>query len=256
LEWGTVTEQSMQTISRAVNILKAFSQKEKELSLAELHRKLGLSKSSLQRILNTLVLQGLIDKDENRKTYRLGIELYFLGHLVEENSNLMSIAKPYMKHLNERFDETISLSIIHHNKRKCIGYIASNHELAALTYIGQYSPLYAGSSAKCLMAYLPDDEVEELLDGEDFETFTTKTIKNKEKLLDELHSIRENGFSISYGERVPGTFSISAPIIDRFNRVIAAISILMPTVRVEETQIEEYIEQVKETAKLISMKLS
>ena len=89
-------EDAMQTIDRSIRILKTFTLEDNVLSLADLHRKLGLSKSSLQRILNTLVLNGFLDKDEKKKTYQLGIELYFLGQLVEKNTNLLSVSRPFV----------------------------------------------------------------------------------------------------------------------------------------------------------------
>ncbi|MFE4351603.1 IclR family transcriptional regulator [Peribacillus butanolivorans] len=246
----------MQTINRAIEVLKSFSPEEKELTLADFHRKLGLSKSSLQRILNTLVSQGLIDKNEERKSYRLGIELYFLGHLVEKNSNLMSVAKSEMKSLSEFFGETVCLSIIHQNMRKCIGYVASNHELRSLTYIGQYSPLYAGASAKSLLSLLSDYEVNKLLDSMTLEPITKETITDKEKLKQEIQAIREQGYAMSKSERVVGSFSISAPIKERYNKDFLSISLVIPTARVDESKIELYIKLVKETAFNISKKLS
>ncbi|WP_042351038.1 IclR family transcriptional regulator [Bacillus massiliigorillae] len=249
-------EDSMQTISRAITILKAFSREDKELSLADLHRKLGLSKSSLQRILNTLMQYGLIEKSEERKTYQLGMELYFLGNLVEMNSSLLSIAKPYMSRLNNIFNETVSLSIIDHNQRKCIGYVASHHELRSLTYIGQYSPLYAGASAKCLMAFLSDDELATLLQSIDLKPITQETIIDRQCLQQELRTIRQQGYAISNGERVIGAFSISAPIMDRFQQILATVSLMIPTVRIKESEVETYIHHVKETAAMISQQLS
>ncbi|MEH6940955.1 IclR family transcriptional regulator [Bacillus sp. JJ722] len=249
-------EDSMQTISRAITILKAFSRKDKELSLADLHRKLGLSKSSLQRILNTLIQYGMIEKNEERKTYQLGMELYFLGNLVELNSSLLSIAKPYMSRLNSLFNETVSLSIIDQNQRKCIGYVASHHELRSLTYIGQYSPLYAGASAKCLMAFLPEDDLAKLLQSIELQAITQETIIDKAYLQQELIKIRKQGYAISNGERVIGAFSISAPIRDRFQQIIATVSLMIPTVRINESEVETYIQHVKETAEMISQQLS
>lgn len=248
-------EESMQTISRAITILKAFSREDIELSLADLHRKLGLSKSSLQRILNTLIQFGFIEKCEERKTYQLGMELYFLGNLVEWNSSLLSIAKPYMSQLNSLFNETVSLSIINQNQRKCIGCVASHHELRSLTYIGQYSPLYAGASAKCLMAFLSEEEQAKVLLSMEYLPITSKTIIDKEALQAELMQIRKQGYAISDGERVLGAFSISAPIKDRFQQIIAAVSLMIPTVRIQETEIETYIQHVKETANMISHQL-
>lgn len=251
-----IKEESMQTISRAINILKAFSSEEKELSLADLHNKLGLSKSSLQRILNTLVQFGFLEKDNKRKTYQLGIELFFLGHIVEKNSQLMSIAKPYMEKLGAEIGETVSLNIIHQMQRKCIGYIPSKHELTTITYIGQYSPLFAGASAKLLLAYLPKNELEDYFKSISLEKITSETIFDKGELLKDLQQIRNQGYSISRGERIVGAFSISAPIRNRFDDVIAGISLAIPTVRVMESQVENYISKLVHIADLISRKLS
>ncbi|WP_413299913.1 IclR family transcriptional regulator [Bacillus sp. 1P10SD] len=248
-------EDSMQTISRAIQVLKAFSNEEKEHSLASLHQKLGLSKSSLQRILNTLIQHGLLDKDEKRKTYQLGIELYFLGHLVERNSHLMSIARPFMKELNDDLGETISLNIIHQKQRKCIGYLPSRHQLTTITYIGQYSPLFAGASAKLLLAYLPGYEITSYLNETYLEQITEKTIVDKDQLWSELKEIRNQGYSISHGERIIGAFSISAPIKNRFNEVIASLSLAMPTSRVDESETCTLINKLVNTSNLISDEL-
>jgi len=249
-------DDAMQTIDRAIKILKTFSLNEKELSLADLHRMLGLSKSSLQRILNTLVLHGLLDKDEKRKTYQLGIELYFLGEMVEKNSKLLSVSKPFMEALRDELEESVQLNIVHQQERKCIGYVPSKHELMTLIFVGQTSPLYAGASAKVLMANLPTDELSELVKEIELTKITEETILNKDDLRNELAKIREQGYAVSYGERVKGAFSISAPINNRFNETIAGISITIPTVRVDQEKMDLYIDQVKKTALRISEKLS
>lgn len=248
-------EETMQTIDRAIKILKSFSVNEEELSLADLHRKLNVSKSSLQRILNTLVQHSLLDKDEKHKTYRLGIELYFLGQLVEKNSQLLSTAKPFMEKLKEEFGESVSLSIIHENQRKCIGYVPSDHELTTLIHVGQTSPLYAGASAKILMAYLSSEKLEKLLSEITLQKKTDNTITSKSQLKKELKKIREEGYAISNGERVKGAFSISAPIKNRLNEVIAGLTLTIPTARLNQEKIPAYIEKTKETAKEISNRM-
>lgn len=248
-------EDAMQTIDRAIKILKSFSMNDQELSLADLHRKLGLAKSSLQRILNTLVLHGLLDKDEKQKTYQLGIELYFLGELVEKNSHLLSMSRLLMEDLRDKLGESISLNIIHQKERKCIGYLPSLHELTTISYVGQTSPLYAGASAKLLMAYLPPDELTEILNQIELNKITDHTIIDKEELRMELEKIKSDGYSISINERVRGKFAISAPIKNRLNEVVAGLSLTMPTVRVDQEITNLYINEVKKTAAHISMKL-
>jgi IclR family KDG regulon transcriptional repressor len=248
-------ENSMQTISRTIQILRSFSKDKKELSLAELHHKLGLSKSSLQRILNTLVINGFLEKDNKKKTYKLGIELYYLGKLVEEHSHLLTTAKPYLRDLRDRFGENVYLNIIENNERKCIAFEEKKHDLMTISYIGQTSPLYAGASAKLLLAFLPSDKIKQYLQETELISMTESTITDKEKLKEELYNIKEKGYAISFGERVSGVCSISAPILNRWDEVIAGISISAPLVRVNDSIIDDFISSIKEVANQISNKL-
>jgi IclR family transcriptional regulator, KDG regulon repressor len=248
-------EDSMQTITRAIQVLKAFTIDNKELTLADLHNKLGISKSSLQRILKTLDSEGFLERNEKQKSYKLGLELYILGQLVEGNSHLLSSAKPFMEKLSNETGESVTLNIIHENKRKCIGQVQGKHELLTLTHIGQYSPLYAGASAKVLLAFLPEHKRNQLLDEMEIVIFTDNTIVERSVIESDLKKIRDQGYSISEGERVLGAYSICAPITNRLNEIIASLSITMPVLRVKEDNTVEYVKLIKEYARLISVQL-
>lgn len=248
-------DQSMQTISRTIHILRSFSKDEKELSLADFHHKLGLSKSSLQRILNTLVNFGFLEKDEKRKTYRLGNELYYLGKLVEEHSHLLTTAKPYLKQVRDRLGESVYLNIIENNERKCIAFEEGRHDLMTISYIGQTSPLYAGASAKLLLAHLPQNEIVKYLQETGLQAITDKTVTDKTALVEELASIRQNGFASSHSERVVGVCSVSAPIVNRWGETIAGVSISAPMIRVNDDLFQLFISTITETAKQISNEL-
>lgn len=245
-------DQSMQTISRTIHILRCFSKEEKEISLAEFHHKLGLSKSSLQRILHTLVNFGFLEKDEKRKTYRLGNELYYLGKLVEEHSHLLTVTKPYLKAVRDRFGESVYLNIIENNERKCIAFEEGKHDLMTISYIGQTSPLYAGASAKLLLAYLPPEKLAMYMQQTTLQPITSATVVDKEKLADELAEVRHRGYASSNGERVVGVCSVSAPILNRGGETIAGISISAPMIRVTDERFQEFIQAIMQTARQIS----
>ncbi|WNC17490.1 IclR family transcriptional regulator [Brevibacillus brevis] len=245
-------DNSMQTISRTIQILRSFSREEKELSLAEFHHKLGLSKSSLQRILNTLVNYGFLEKDEKRKTYRLGNELYYLGKLVEEHSHLLTVTKPYLKTVRDRLGESVYLNIVEHGERKCIAFEEGKHDLMTISYIGQTSPLYAGASAKLLLAYQPPEKMTQYLEQTALRPLTNATVTDKDKLLEELREIRTRGYASSRGERVIGVCSVSAPIFNRWGETIAGVSISAPIIRVPEDTYREFVRIITETARKIS----
>lgn len=246
---------SIDSIHRAMELLRAFSMENRELTLTELHLLTGIGKSSLQRLLYTLTKEGLLHKDEESKKYQLGLEFIFLAELVKKGSALVTKARPVMEKLNQETTESISLSIIDKYERKCIYHIESHHELTTLTFVGQTSPLYAGASAKALLAHLPNEEVEMYLKEVSLKPFTNETIDKKENLINELTKIRELGYAMSNGERVKGAASISTPVFDPNNQVIASLTVIIPSARLEEYDIEKLKSTLIDGAKKITNNL-
>lgn len=246
---------TLQTLNRSIRVLKLFSPTKSEFTLTEFHEELDISMSSLQRILKTLILEGFIERDKKTKMYRLGLELYFLGKLVEDKSQLISISKEFLDELNDVTNETVTLNIINQDQRKCIGYVLAKQELTTLGFISNNSPLHAGASAKVLLAFLSKEEINNYLDNYSLKKVTEYTTVDRDKLIKDLNKIKSDGYSITESERVLGVFAISAPIINRFGTVIASITLTIPSVRVNKSEQNNYVELVLKYAKLISNKL-
>ena len=247
---------SLQTVHRAIKILKAFSREHKYLSLTEIHRMTGLSVSTLQRLTSTLVYEGFLHRNEQTKQYQLGLGLLFLGELVEKNTGLLSFAQPVLERINRITSESVSLNIIENNERRCIYNLESKHKLSANTYVGDTSPLYAGASAKILLAHWSEVEINDYLREVKIENITENTITSKEQLLEDLRKIKEQGYAVSHGERVKGAVSISAPIINEYSEVLASITIIIPSARIEEYDVDVLIKEVVKGTSEISEKLS
>lgn len=246
---------SLKTVSRSISVLKLFSPNEREFTLTEFQNRLGISLSSLQRILSTLTKGGFLEKNEATKTYRLGLELYFLGNLVESHSQLISVSKEEMNRLNEVTQETVTLNVIHGNQRRCIGYVLAKHELTTLAFISNESPLYAGASAKVLLANIPEHEQKNILEEIELQRITEYTTIDKKELENELRRIKERGYAITESERVLGVYAVSSPLMDRFGNVLAGITLTIPSVRVEKDNRDNYIYLVQDCARRISGKL-
>jgi DNA-binding IclR family transcriptional regulator len=137
----------------------------------------------------------------------------------------------------------------------CVEFLPALHELQALVFVGQRSPLYSGASAKALLAFLPDEEIDHILATESIQKMTANTLTNKEEIWREVRQIRKQGYAISNQERVEGAFSISFPIFNMEKRVVASLTITIPTVRVKEGDLPRYIRALKETAGLISYEM-
>lgn len=241
----------MQSVQKAIVVLRAFSKEEPRLSLTELHKKTGMSVASLQRFIATLVHEGFLHKDEKTKQYQLGLALVFLGRQVEEDSSILTAAKPVLQRLNEEIGESVSLNILDGNERRCLFNLDSKYSLSARAYVGDRAPLYAGASAKSLLAFLPDEQITAYLQDVVFEPITNHTIVDMGQLEKQLVEIRTLGYAKSKSERVLGASSVSAPILAGPRQPIASITIVIPEVRYDQYDENYLIALVKNTASQI-----
>src|SRR5690606_27226693 len=129
--------------------------------------------------------------------------------------------------------------------------LPSRHELAALTFIGHTSPLYAGASAKSILAFQQDAFIKSYLEKVKLESITDVTVTSVDQLVDDLRRIRKDGYAITYGERVKGAMSISAPIKINGETAFAGFTVTIPRAREEDYDIDELIKKVVDGAREI-----
>jgi len=245
----------MNTVQKTVLILRAFTREEPKLTLTDLHKLTGIGISSLQRFVATLVHEGFLIRDEKTKHYQLGLSLFYLGKLVEQESTILAAAEPILKSLNDKIEESVSMSIFDGDQRRCILSYESINSLTARNQVGDTSPLYAGASAKALLAFLPQDEINDYLDRVKRVPITKWTVVEREKLLAEIELIRRQGYVTTRSERIVGAYSISTPILSQ-GKPIASIAIIIPDVRYQEEQTEMYVSYILEARKEIERQLS
>lgn len=242
----------IESIKRAIQILNSFTIKEKELGVTELSRRLNLHKSTIHRILITLEDEGFIVKNQITQKYYLGIKLFELGHIVQNQMEIRTYALPIMKELAQETEESIDLNIISDDKRVSIEKIESPHDIRRIIQLGKSLPLYCGSSGKALLAFLPDEEIDRFIKKEKLVKLGPNTITDPKKLKEHLKEIKGKGYAISFEERVLGSASIAAPILDYSGKVIASLSVSGPISRFNEKKIPPFISLVKEAADRIS----
>ncbi|MFJ6265255.1 IclR family transcriptional regulator [Lysinibacillus xylanilyticus] len=244
---------TMSSLHKAIKVLKAFSKDEPSLSLTELSKKTGISISSLQRFVSTFVYEGFLHKDERTKRYQLGHSLLYLGNLVKEESSLIIVAEPILKKLNEEIGESVSMNIIDGLERRCILNYDSTYPLSTKMFVGDTSPLYAGASSKILLAFMPN--VEEYVENISLKRITDKTILSKEQLLTELKDIHIQRFAKSNSERVRGACSVSTPILNASQQIIASVTLVIPEVRYSDYNENLLIETIQSVALEIEKQL-
>jgi IclR family KDG regulon transcriptional repressor len=241
------------SVTKVFTILELLSEA-KEISLAELSKKLFMSKSTAFRFLQTMKDLGYVNQDKHTEMYTLSTKLYGLSTKALGTAYITKIANRYIHYLSKDLKETVHIAILDEEAKKII-YIYKenyNYALTMMSQVGKKAPLHCTGLGKLLLAYCGKESVDHILRDYDYELFTPKTIKNREEMERELLKIRSCGFSEDTNEHEENVHCIAVPIFDQFSNVVAAMSISWSQFRFDHINKDEAIEKIKACALQIS----
>jgi len=243
----------LKTVDRALQVLLQFSSHHPEWSTGELAQALGLHRSIVYRILETLQRRGFVTQVE-RGRFRLGLKLVELGNVVLSGIDLRQIAHPIMVQLAQETGESVFLTVPSGDESVCIDKVDSPQHVRVTMTIGGRYPLYAGASNKVLLAYLPAEVVDGLA-GRGLAAITPDTITEPARLQEELAAIRRQGWAFSVGELTPGVAAVCVPLFDSNHAVVAGLSIAGLASRFSAERLPMLIDATLKAAGRISAQL-
>jgi IclR family acetate operon transcriptional repressor len=242
-------------LSRAFDILAIFSHAKPSLSLGEVVTAVGLPKTTVFRVLSSLVERGYCECDPQTGKYSLGFELLRLADIRRRQTSVHDVAAPSMREIRNAVNETVILSVRAGDSRVHIDFVEGLHAMRRMADLGVPAPLYAGAASKVLLAGMEDDEIEAYLDRTDLTAFQDSTITDRVVLWREVRSIRKRGFAESKGELFAGGGALAAPIKDFGGRTIAVLDILTPEHRYTDEHRERCIAILLEETRRASERL-
>ena len=249
------TSKNIQSIARAIEILRYISDASKPVSLTNISRDLGLRISTAHGILATLKNFNFISQNPEDDKYFLGFAMLEMGQKVLDSMDIRIIAAPYLQQLTDCYGDTTHLAVRVRTECVYIDKVEGNRAVRISSQIGGRRPVYCTAIGKSLVAYLPEEDLENLLAQVKFKPLTPTTITSLEELRAHLKDVKNKGYSLDLEEAEIGLSCVAAPIRNHLNETIAAISIAMPTNRFEEHGIPALSQKIMDTAVQISRQL-
>jgi len=244
----------IQSVARATEILKAFISTD-SWGPTELAQHVRLHKSVVHRLLLTLAGAGLLTRNAETGQYSLGPVIAQLQPRGGLNGALKQMARPYLQRLAAASGETVSLCVREETQGLCIDYVDSPQSMRFTVSTGQTFPLNAGCVGKVILAFQPEDFIEELIERKALKRYTPNTITDPKKLRAELLRIRKLGYAFSDSEITPGSRSVGAPVYGPDGRVFASLAISAPSFRMPDGELDRFIAMVRSEAAGLSREL-
>jgi DNA-binding IclR family transcriptional regulator len=248
----------IEVMGKIFTVLEYFVQRgsrQKSVAFVEVAGAVPFARTTVHRILYSLEKLGYVEKDETKSHYRLADKFFDLTGPAIHFRRLQSVAKSVMQNLLLRFGETINLGVLDDGHVTYIEVLQSPSALRIAAIPGERNPVHCTSLGKAMLAFLPEPEVEAILEQHPMVRRTPRTITQKKHFLEHLASIRERAVALDMEENLTGVICVAAPIFDQAGRVIAGISLSGPATRME-LKLPQVQEEVRNSAITLSRMLS
>lgn len=241
------------SILKTFEVLEVFGRKWKPLTLSELCKETGRPKSSLHRILATLVEAGVVEQTEQGH-YRLTLKLWRIGVLALTEIDVMQVARPHLERLSRAADETVHLAVLEEGGGVVyLAKVESPRSIRVQTQVGKVSPSWCTATGRAILAYTPD--IREAVLAQPKKKLAPATVTDTDKLRKILGEVAQKQYAVTQGENHPEMGGIAAPIRNHSGKVVASCGIAIPIFRMDDELIERTTPLVLEAAAQISREL-
>lgn len=246
----------IQSVSRALDILEAFTTAQEELGVTELSRKLKLHKNNVFRLLATLETRGYVEQDKETGNYRLGMKTFEVASVFLHHLGLAKQAHPILEQLALETNETAYLGILDGPAVVCVDMVETPQAVRVVPQLGRRLPAHATALGKAQLAFRPQDELEQLWKQHEPVSLTPRTLTDLGRLGEALPHVAGQEVALEDEEFALGVRGVAAPVRDYAKRVVGAIGIAGPAFRLPLERLEgELAARVKAAAHQVSKRL-
>lgn len=249
------------SIDRALDIFNLLYIEQRDMGVTEISKELGVYKSTIHRTLYTLERKGFIQHNEETGKYGLGIKFYTIGMSLGERLPIKDIVKPFAIELSEEYGEVVNVSILDtttYKYPKSVLIVKEEKPGQMITVnpkLGSISNCLNAAVGKCLLAYADEGLIDKLKNNDDY-LISENRLETWDQIAEMLDDVKKKGYALDNEEAEIGLTCIAAPILDKNNKAVAAISVSGPTSRLGNMEkYEDVLNSVIKVAKRISSKL-
>lgn len=247
----TEASNPVRALETSVSILEAL----KELDgagVTELSNRLGMTKGAVHNHLSTLAERGFVVQEGDE--YNVGLRFFEFGEYIRTSHKIFELAKPEIDNIVDDTGELGNLLVEEHGRGIYLYRAEGENALSLDTGAGARVHLHNTALGKAILAFLPNQRVEVIIDRHGMPATTENTITDFDDLQEELSEIQERGVAFDREERALGVKCVAAPVRTNTGRILGAISVAGPESRMHGNYYEsELPEMVRDAASVVGI---
>ena len=241
------------SLAKGLRLLRAFDETHTELSLGDLAQRTGLDKSAVQRLANTLHIEGMLDKDPITRRFRPSHAWLELAYAYYWSDQLVGQAIPKLIDLSQDLGETVNLAELSGDHIIYVSRLPCKRTYFAATVIGRRLPALSTSGGRAMIATFPPEEREQAIRTWPLKAFTPQTTLDRDSIRDSINTAVRKGFAISSGQMILSEIGVACPITGPSGRAFAAVQCSVSAHLWTPERVEaEILPRLQDTANAIS----
>lgn len=241
-------KENVQSVERALVLLEHIAEHSGGIRLSDLARKVGLPTSTVHRLLTTLESRRFVQMDRYSGAWAIGERAYTTGNAFTHFENLIIPARPILQKLRDVTHETANLGYVLNGETVTLAQAESREIMRAISPPGGRVPVLNSGMGKAIVAHWPDDAIDALIAQSGIRPLTSKSLRSRNAVFEDLRKTRERGYAVDDEEYVIGMRCVAAPVLLPTGERSSALSISGLAARVTQAKVAEVAEQVREMA--------
>ncbi|WP_146172110.1 IclR family transcriptional regulator [Melghirimyces profundicolus] len=231
-------------VLKAAAILQCLSGSDSPLGVSEISRKTGIGKSTVHKLLQTLIHVGYVEKTQRDARFRLGIGLIKMAHNSLSRMDIVQVSAPFLETLNEETGETVHLGVPDGHQVVYVNKLESRRAVRMYSRVGLTAPLYCTGLGKAILSCFSPEEFSRYLEETKLRSYTQNTLSSPSALTREMETIRKRGYVIDDGEHEEEVRCIAVPL-EKGSRIFGAVSVSAPRYRMDDGVLLKYLPPLK-----------
>ncbi len=241
----------VRALSKGLTVLGLFDAENREWTLDAIAEGAGLPRMTAYRMIRTMEAASYLVRDPVTSRYHLGPALLATTYIAESYSELVAIARPYLRDLAVETGESATLAVEVDGVAVSVDTVDTARPFRREVAQGRIIGDTANAHGKVFAAFKSEAEKVEILAQPRTRT-TPHTITDSVALSAELEHVKREGIAFDLEERNLGTCAVAAPVRDQLGKVIASISLIVPTGRFGDEDRPRFVQATKNAAASLS----